>query len=140
MVLTPAERRGLALIVLLLLIGALHDLWRLHAPARAMRGLDRTHATALSLPAPADTVSPGSTALPAPADRRIDLNAATRGELESLPGIGPVLAGRILERRASGRFRSREELLTVRGIGPRLYERLADRVRVDEPADTTNRR
>lgn len=49
----------------------------------------------------------------------IDLNRATVEELESLPGIGPALATRILElREAVGRFHSPSDLLDVPGIGP----------------------
>jgi competence protein ComEA len=51
--------------------------------------------------------------------------------LDSLPGIGPVLAGRIVAwREEHGRFRSLEELADVEGIGPALLERLAPSVRV----------
>jgi competence protein ComEA len=61
----------------------------------------------------------------------VDLNAASPEELDRLPGIGPVLAGRIVEyRRRHGRFTRIEELLAVRGIGPRLLERLRGRVRL----------
>jgi len=61
----------------------------------------------------------------------LDLTTATAAELDALPGIGPVLAGRILaERRRMGGFRRVEDLLAVPGIGPRLFERLAPRVRV----------
>jgi len=49
---------------------------------------------------------------------KLDLNRATAAELDALPGIGPALAARILEKRSiSGGFRSVDELLTVRGIG-----------------------
>lgn len=61
----------------------------------------------------------------------IDLNLAGSETLHELPGIGPVLAGRILEyRRAAGRFETVEELKAVRGIGPRLFERIRPYVRV----------
>jgi competence protein ComEA len=53
-------------------------------------------------------------------------------ELDQLPGIGPVLARRIVEyRRLHGPFRRLEELRGVRGVGPRLLERLRPRVRLD---------
>ncbi len=61
---------------------------------------------------------------------RIDLNAATKAELEALPGIGPRLAGRIVEsRRREGPFRRVEDLVRVRGIGERTVERLRSLVR-----------
>ncbi|MFN3729164.1 MAG: helix-hairpin-helix domain-containing protein [Fimbriimonadaceae bacterium] len=50
----------------------------------------------------------------------ISLNSATQSDLETLPGIGPALAVRILEYRSSrGRIKSVEELLNVSGIGPK---------------------
>ncbi len=56
---------------------------------------------------------------------QLDLNQATAVQLMQLPGIGPVLAQRIVEYRDQhGPFESVEELLRVRGIGPRRLERL----------------
>jgi competence protein ComEA len=60
---------------------------------------------------------------------RVDLNRADRASLERLPGIGPALAGRILELRGrEGPFRAVEDLLEVSGIGPVTLERLEGRV------------
>ncbi len=64
----------------------------------------------------------------------VELNGADRLALESLPGIGPALAGRILEERSRrGGFRTVEELLAVRGVGPVTLERIRTRVRVVPP-------
>jgi len=60
----------------------------------------------------------------------VDLNPADEATLETLPGIGPVLAGRIVEHRATRPFGSVDELVDVPGIGPALMARLRDRVRV----------
>lgn len=61
----------------------------------------------------------------------IDLNTAPAGELESLPGVGPVIAARIVEwRTANGAFRSVEELGEVSGIGDAILAQVRDRVRV----------
>ena len=61
----------------------------------------------------------------------IDLNAATREELESLPGIGPALAARIIaHRQTHGAFSSVEGLDKVRGIGPATLERIRPYVSV----------
>ncbi|MEX5721129.1 ComEA family DNA-binding protein [Geodermatophilus maliterrae] len=61
----------------------------------------------------------------------VDLNAATVGDLDALPGIGPVLAQRIVDHRTEhGRFASVEQLDDVPGIGPAIYAALADLVRV----------
>lgn len=62
-------------------------------------------------------------------DPRIDLNAASARDLEALPGIGPVLAGRIVEHRErAGPFQRLEDLLQVTGVGPRLLDRLRPHV------------
>ena len=60
-----------------------------------------------------------------------DLNAATAAELESLPGVGPVMAAAILAwREENGRFTAVEELQEVSGIGPKTFEKLMPLVRV----------
>jgi competence protein ComEA len=60
-------------------------------------------------------------------DGRLDINRATAAELEELPGIGPVLAERIVEHReANGPFGEVGDLRDVSGIGERTLERLAD--------------
>lgn len=59
----------------------------------------------------------------------VNVNTATAEELQTLPGIGPALARRILEHRAAeGPFRSAEELAKVPGIGPATATRLRGRV------------
>ncbi|MCS7216409.1 MAG: helix-hairpin-helix domain-containing protein [Candidatus Bipolaricaulota bacterium] len=64
----------------------------------------------------------------------LDLNRATAAELERLPGIGPVLARRIVEwRETYGPFRSVQDLLKVPGIGPKTLEGLLDKVTVGSP-------
>ncbi len=61
----------------------------------------------------------------------VELNAATAADLEALPGIGPVLAARIVAHREQhGRFERLEDLLEVEGIGPRLLARLRPLVQV----------
>lgn len=134
--LTPSERRGALVLVLLLLIGAGHDLWRARgmstesAPARERARRDAAPADAPRLAAGSDVALDSAGLEPAPpasAPRRapVDLNRAGVGELDGLPGIGPVLAGRIvLQRRRFGPFRGVDELLAVRGVGPRLLERI----------------
>lgn len=62
---------------------------------------------------------------------RVNINTATLGELDALPGIGPVLALRIIEfRSVNGRFERPEQLMDVSGIGPKKYAALEDLVTV----------
>ncbi|MDN4481419.1 ComEA family DNA-binding protein [Demequina muriae] len=57
----------------------------------------------------------------------VDLNSATAQQLEELPGIGPVIAERIVaEREANGPFASLEDLTRVSGVGDALVAGLAD--------------
>ena len=68
---------------------------------------------------------------PPPPDDRIDLNAASAAELQRLPGIGPVGAGRIVEERElGGPYRSVGDLVRVAGFGPSRVRGLGGRVRV----------
>jgi len=56
---------------------------------------------------------------------KINVNTVQATELESLPGIGPSLAGKIVEyRQQNGPFMSIEELLNVPGIGPAKLEQI----------------
>ncbi|MBI3988239.1 MAG: helix-hairpin-helix domain-containing protein [candidate division NC10 bacterium] len=58
-------------------------------------------------------------------DLGIDPNQAREEELERLPGIGPVLAARIIRyRQRFGPFRDVEELKKVDGIGEKRFERV----------------
>ena len=64
----------------------------------------------------------------------VDLNTATSARLETLPGVGPRTAERILEyRREHGRFARIEDLMEVRGIGERTFLRLRPLVTVGTP-------
>ena len=57
----------------------------------------------------------------------VSINHASKEELSALPGIGDVLAQRILDFRAAhGYFRSVEELLNVEGIGKKRLEEILD--------------
>ena len=57
---------------------------------------------------------------------KLNINTATQEELEALPGIGAVLAGRIIARREeSGSFADKDDLLAVSGVGEAVYEIIA---------------
>lgn len=84
--------------------------------------------------AEAATAGPGEPAAAAGAqlpDGRLDLNSATAAELEELPGVGPVLAGRIVAHREEhGPFADAAELREVSGIGEATWASLRDLVGV----------
>lgn len=60
----------------------------------------------------------------------LDPNTSPADSLELLPGIGPVLADRIVSFRAKSRFMEVIDITNVRGIGPRLYERIKPYLKV----------
>jgi len=73
----------------------------------------------------------GSAGSAAGAGVSVDLNAAGAEQLETLPGVGPVTAQKILDwRQQHGRFSRVDELQEVDGIGPKTYARIAPRARV----------
>ncbi|WP_426545490.1 DUF655 domain-containing protein [Dapis sp. BLCC M126] len=61
-------------------------------------------------------------------NNKINLNTATTEELETLPGIGPKLAERIIQARKNKPFASLADLDRVSGIGPKMLDKLSDRV------------
>jgi len=63
---------------------------------------------------------------------KININMASASELEALPGIGPVLAQRIVDyRQANGPFRTLEDIKDVKGIGDSTFKRIKDRITVE---------
>jgi competence protein ComEA len=66
-----------------------------------------------------------------PAGGLVDLNSATSAQLEDLPGVGPVLAQRIVDWRTEhGRFTTVDELNEVSGIGEKIFAQLKPKVTV----------
>ncbi|MGN9809082.1 ComEA family DNA-binding protein [Micromonospora sp. BQ11] len=86
----------------------------------------------VGVPAPPGAAAPGTPPGGAPAPGgRVNLNTATLAQLDALPGVGPVLAQRILtHREQQGGFRSVGDLRQVDGIGDARYEQLKDLVTV----------
>jgi competence protein ComEA len=66
-------------------------------------------------------------------DGKIDINLADAALLETLPGIGPAIAGRIINyREMNGPFKMTEQLLNVQGIGPAKFDGIEDLVAVGD--------
>jgi competence ComEA-like helix-hairpin-helix protein len=82
---------------------------------------------------PAGETSPKSIVSAPGSTTRINLNTASKAELELLPGVGPALATRIMEERQKQRFARVDDLDRVKGIGPKILERLRPFVTVDAP-------
>lgn len=61
----------------------------------------------------------------------VNINRATAAELETLPGVGPATAQKIVDdREANGPFATPEDLMRVPGIGPKKFEAMAEQVSV----------
>jgi competence protein ComEA len=69
---------------------------------------------------------------------KVNINTATAQQLETLPGVGPKLAVRIIEyRQKSGTFRSPQELMNVKGVGEKNYAKIESFVTVGEGPKST---
>jgi competence protein ComEA len=104
---------------------------RLNQATRLSDGM-QIHMPTQGEPAAAPAVDlSGETAAPGTVGP-VSLNRGDAATLESLPGIGPALAARVIEyREANGPFQSVEQLLEVKGIGPAILDKIRDLVVVD---------
>jgi competence protein ComEA len=85
------------------------------------------------IPGPGDPpppLPPGATSAPGAPAGLLDLNTATVDQLDTLPGVGEVTAGRIVAYRSAHPFTTVDELLEVPGIGQRRFDQLKDLVTV----------
>jgi competence protein ComEA len=98
----------------------------LEVPGIGAATLDRLRPHLAFAPPPPGWVPPaGGAAAGGGRGEPVNLNQAGAAELETLPGVGPALARRILEdRQMHGPFASLEELTRVSGVGPSTVERL----------------
>ena len=98
------------------------DGMQIHIPGRPQE------AAALTTRYPSDP-SAQAAAKAAPQQEKININTAGAAELDKLPGVGPALAGRIIEyRNANGPFKDGEELKKVKGLGAAKYEKLKEKI------------
>jgi competence protein ComEA len=83
-------------------------------------------------PVPPSPISVEAASAAIPTLSRLNINTASAQELESLPGLGPVTAQKIIEyRETHGPFARPEDLLIVEGIGEKTYRPLADLIRTE---------
>jgi competence protein ComEA len=104
------------------LAATLHDGDQVRVPSRDDEETAETSRTGDSLR------STGASA--ADASGQLDLNRATSAELEALPGIGPVTAGKILTSREERPFGEVQDLRTRKLVGEKTFEKLKDLVTV----------
>ncbi|WP_288452430.1 helix-hairpin-helix domain-containing protein, partial [uncultured Microbacterium sp.] len=98
---------------------------------RAAVNLARTVSDGEQLVVPVAGTSPQGGTAPAAGDGLVNLNTADAAALDTLPGVGPATAARILAwREEHGRFGSVDDLLSVSGIGEKTLDELRDKVTV----------
>lgn len=115
---------SLSVIALIAFAGAL---WLIVAP-QPSPGIEIIPPTEAADPAPA-----GASRDQGDSPLSVNLNAASADELAELPGIGEVLAGRIIAwREKNGPFARIDQVMAVSGIGPATYERIRPHVRAQE--------
>ena len=62
---------------------------------------------------------------------KININTATQADLETIDGIGPALAERIIEyRKQNGKFKNIDELKSVKGIGDKKFESIQEKITI----------
>jgi comEA protein len=117
------EEQTMRVVLMLLAVAAMAVI-----PAAAAQQAKETPAPAKS------TRNAAAKASPAPTTP-INLNTATQAQLESLPGVGPKAAERILEyRKQNGSFKKIEDLMNVKGFGEKTFLKLKPMITTTDKA------
>jgi comEA protein len=138
------EVRALLLLICLLLIGSgitLYQRYRANQRVDIVSVIEKSARARYSSPSTekeetrtveSGSTNPNETEAEQTSPQKMDINAANAYELEGLPGIGPVLARRIIEyREKHGRFQTLSELKKVTGIGDAKLEAVRNRVHIE---------
>lgn len=115
------DRRLSTALVLAALGCAAWSVWPHLRPAARVPTVTRSALAAPTSPDPAPT-HPTTASVQPLISGRLNLNAASREQLEALPKVGPALASRLMAGRP---YRSLADLDRVKGVGPKLIEALA---------------
>lgn len=127
---TPGERRALIVICAALLIGTAYRAYQRAALPESvpLTATDSAAVAAILTAAQTGTTAPQkqeTASTTSDDDAPLNINTARLDQLTRLPGIGPVLAQRIIEaRNRRGGFRSVEDLLAVDGIGHQRLKKI----------------
>jgi competence protein ComEA len=126
---TPQESRILIFLVAALLLGSAISLCR-HGRPHVAPELSVTSSEVVSQPSVSDSTIEEE--VEGRSGQRLNINTATSQELQTLPGIGPQLAKRIIaHRQTHGPFLSADHITEVRGIGEKTFLRIRDSITAD---------
>ena len=133
---TPTEKRGIIITVTIILIAAVIQWIRPHfyyheridysATDSTFYRSSQLNSASFVAEMPVHKSDKKTTKLSKTPDiGSIDLNSATKSELEQLPRIGPKTAERIIKfREEQNGFRANKDLMLVKGIGPKTFENI----------------
>ncbi len=102
--------------------------------AAFIQDAQKIHVPAIAAPYPQRpiniTSAPPTSRRTTPTGGKININTASSQKLETLPGIGPGLAGRIIQYRTKRKFLSINDIQDVPGIGPKRYAAIKNMITV----------